>query len=83
MTPLEIALLLFIVTLVVLASGVPIAFGLGFVAVVFLYFFEGSSSIFGIGEMMYESLSEFALIAIPMFILMGTAVSSSPTGRDL
>jgi C4-dicarboxylate transporter, DctM subunit len=83
MTPLEIALLLFIVTLVVLASGVPIAFGVGFVAVVFLYFFEGSSSIFGIGEMMYESLSEFALIAIPMFILMGTAVSSSPTGRDL
>jgi C4-dicarboxylate transporter, DctM subunit len=83
MTPLEIALLLFIVTLVVLASGVPIAFGLGFVAVVFLYFFEGSSSIFGISEMMYESLSEFALIAIPMFILMGTAVSSSPTGRDL
>lgn len=83
MSPLEIALLLFFATLVVLASGVPIAFGLGFVAVVFLYFFEGSSSILGVGEMMYESLSEFALIAIPMFILMGTAVSSSPTGKDL
>ncbi|WP_375722818.1 TRAP transporter large permease [Arcobacter sp. KX21116] len=83
MSPLEIALLLFFVTLVVLASGVPIAFGLGFVAVVFLYFFDGPSSLLGVGEMMYESLSEFALIAIPMFILMGTAVSSSPTGKDL
>jgi tripartite ATP-independent transporter DctM subunit len=83
MSPLEIALLLFLVTLVVLASGVPIAFGLGFVAVVFLYFFDGPSSILGVGEMLYESLSEFALIAIPMFILMGTAVSSSPTGKDL
>lgn len=83
MSPLEISLLLFIVTLLILASGVPIAFGLGFVSVTFLFFFDGPSSILGVGEMMYESLSEFALIAIPMFILMGTAVSSSPTGKDL
>ena len=83
MSPLEISLLLFIVTLLILASGVPIAFGLGFVSVTFLFFFDGPSSILGVGEMLYESLSEFALIAIPMFILMGTAVSSSPTGKDL
>lgn len=83
MSPLEIGLLLFLVTIIILASGVPIAFGLGAVSIIFLYFFDGVSSVMGSGEMMFESLSEFALIAIPMFILMGTAVSSSPTGRDL
>lgn len=83
MSPLELALLLFFVTLLVLASGVPIAFGLGFVAVTFLFIFDDPSTVLGLGEMMFESLSEFALIAIPMFILMGTAVSSSPTGKDL
>lgn len=83
MSPLEIGLLLFFATILVLASGIPIAFGLGFVAVVFLFVFDDPSTLFGLGEMMFESLSEFALIAIPMFILMGTAVSSSPTGKDL
>jgi tripartite ATP-independent transporter DctM subunit len=83
MSPLELALLLFFVTLLVLASGVPIAFGLGFVSVTFLFIFDDPSTVMGLGEMMFESLSEFALIAIPMFILMGTAVSSSPTGKDL
>ena len=83
MSPLELALLLFVVTLIVLASGTPIAFGLGFVSVSFLFIFDDPSAILGLGEMMFENLSEFALIAIPMFILMGTAVSSSPTGRDL
>ena len=83
MSPLEIASLIFVVTILVLATGVPIAFGLGFVSVTFIFFFEGIDGILGMGEMFFGSLSEFTLIAIPMFILMGTAVSSSPTGKDL
>ena len=49
MTPLEIGALVGIVTLIVLAAGVPIAFGLGFVAVVFLTVFQGAASLDFVG----------------------------------
>jgi len=83
MSSLEMGVLLFFTTILVLALGVPIAFSLGFVSIIFLYFFDGLNSVMGSAEMLFESLSEFNLIAIPMFILMGIVASSSPTGRDL
>lgn len=83
MSPLEIGALIAIATLVVLASGVPIAFGLGFVSLMFLLIFEGPGGLNFVGELFFSGLSEFTLVAIPMFILMGAAIASSPAGRDL
>jgi C4-dicarboxylate transporter, DctM subunit len=83
MTPLEIGALVAAVTLVVLASGVPIAFGLGFVSLVFLLAFEGPGGIAFTGELFFSNLADFSLVAIPMFIVMGAAVASSPAGPDL
>jgi len=83
MSPLEIGALIGVVTLLVLASGVPIAFGLGFVAVLFLLVFEGPAGVSFVGELFFSSLSDFTLVAIPMFIVMGAAVASSPAGADL
>ena len=83
MSPLEIGAAVAIVTLVVLASGVPIAFGLGFVALAFLLIFEGIGGLDFVGEVFFSSLSDFTLVAIPMFIVMGAAIASSPAGRDL
>lgn len=83
MSPMEIGLLIAIVTVVVLALGVPIAFGLGIVSVVFLLIFEGPQGLGFVAETFFAGIAEFTLVSIPMFILMGAAVAASPAGRDL
>ena len=83
MSPLEIGLLVAVVTLLVLASGIPIAFGLGIVSIGFLVAFQGLDSLSILGETFFAGIAEFGLVAIPMFIVMGAAVASSPAGRDL
>jgi len=83
MSPLATGALVGVVTVVLLASGVPIAFGLGIVSIAFLLIFEGVGSLNFLGELFFSGLSEFTLVSIPMFIVMGAAVASSPAGRDL
>ncbi|MCP5368964.1 MAG: TRAP transporter large permease [Hyphomicrobiales bacterium] len=83
MSPLVIGLLVAVVTIAVLATGIPVAFGLGLVAVGFLVAFEGAGSLNILAETFYSGLAEFALVSIPMFIVMGAAVASSPAGKDL
>jgi len=83
MSPLEIGLLVGIVTIVVLCSGIPIAFGLGVVSLAFLIIFQGFDSLTVLGETFFAGLNEFSLVSIPMFIVMGAAVASSPAGKDL
>jgi len=83
MTPLEIGLLIAVVTLVLLGTGMSIAFGLGFVAIMFMVIFEGPDSLSVLAENFFSGIDSFALVSLPMFILMGAAVASSPAGRDL
>ncbi|MBN1239441.1 MAG: TRAP transporter large permease [Gammaproteobacteria bacterium] len=83
MSPLEIGLAIAAATLLVLATGIPIAFGLGFVSLLFLALFDGVGSINFTGELFFSGLTDFTLVAIPMFIVMGTAIASSPAGSDL
>ncbi|KPK60147.1 MAG: C4-dicarboxylate ABC transporter [Gammaproteobacteria bacterium SG8_31] len=83
MTPLEVAGVVGIVTILLLATGIPIAFGLGIVSIMFLVIFEGPGSLNFLGEIFFAGLSEFTLVSIPMFIVMGAAIAASPAGRDL
>ncbi len=83
MSPLEIGGLVAVATVAVLATGIPIAFGLALVATGFLVAFEGLDSLSILAETFYASINEFVLVSIPMFILMGAAVANSPAGRDL
>lgn len=83
MSPLTIGLLIFVVTTGVLATGVPIAFGLGFVALGFMIIFDGMRSINFLAETIFAGLNDFTLVSIPMFIIMGAAVASSRAGGDL
>jgi len=83
MTPLAIGLLIAVVTLVLLGTGMSIAFGLGFVAIMFMVIFEGPDSLSVLAENFFSGIDSFALVSLPMFILMGAAVASSPAGRDL
>lgn len=83
MSPATQGLLVIIATLVLLASGVPVAFGLGFVAIAFLVIFQGFDAIHVVAEMLYAGLHDFTLVSIPMFVMMGAAIGASPAGKDL
>ena len=83
MSPLLIGAIIGVVTLVVLATGIPVAFGLGIVAIGFLVIFEGIDSLSILAETLFGGIAEFTLVSIPMFVLMGAAVANSPAGKDL
>ena len=83
MTPLILGLIVAAVLIVVLLMGTPVAFALGGVALVFLLIFEGPGAMGVVAETLFGGLNEFALLSIPMFILMGAAVASSRAGSDL
>jgi len=83
MDPIYIGALIAVATVIVLASGIPVAFGLGLVAVVALGLVEGFQSLDTIAETFFAGLAEFALVSIPMFIVMGAVVASTPAGKDL
>jgi tripartite ATP-independent transporter DctM subunit len=83
MSELEIGALLGIVTLLVLFSGVPIAFGLTIVAVGFLWIFEGAGSLNQLAITFMGELSSFALLTVPLFILLGASIGVSRAGADI
>jgi C4-dicarboxylate transporter DctM subunit len=83
MDPILIGILIAFSTLLVLSSGIPIAFGLGLVAISFLVIFEGLESLDILADIFFSGIAEFSLVSIPMFIVMGAAVASSPAGKDL
>jgi tripartite ATP-independent transporter DctM subunit len=72
-----------VITLIVMFSGMPIAFALGVVAVSFMYFFMPASSLDTVTQNVYEEMASITLLSIPLFILKGAAIGKSPAGRDL
>ena len=83
MSPTTQGLVVLLVTLAMLLSGVPVAFGLGVISIVFLIFFQGFDSMRVVAETYYAGLNDFTLVSIPMFVMMGAAIGSSPAGKDL
>jgi len=83
MTELQIGGVILAVTLLVLFSGLPIAWGLTLVAVGFLLLFEGPASLANVPILMMDELSSFALLTIPLFILLGAAIGASAAGKDI
>jgi C4-dicarboxylate transporter, DctM subunit len=72
-----------VITLLVMMSGMPIAFSLGLVATVFMYFFMPLSSLDTITQNVFEEMASITLLSIPLFILKGVAVGKSRAGSDL
>jgi tripartite ATP-independent transporter DctM subunit len=67
----------------VLFSGMPIAFALGSVATVFMYFFMPHASLDTVAQNVYEEMASITLLTIPLFILKGAAIGKSKAGKDL
>ncbi|HKX43784.1 MAG TPA: TRAP transporter large permease [Burkholderiaceae bacterium] len=72
-----------VVTLLVMFSGMPIAFALGAVAVGFMVFFMPGSALDTVTQNVYEEMASITLLSIPLFILKGAAIGRSPAGKDL
>ena len=83
MSPTTEGTLVLVTTLLLLFSGIPVAFGLGAVSVVFLLIFQGIDALHVVAETFWSGLNEFTLVSIPMFVMMGAAIGSSPAGKDL
>jgi C4-dicarboxylate transporter DctM subunit len=83
MSELTLGALYGIVTLVVMFSGMPIAYALGIVATSFMYFFMPASSLDTVTQNVYEEMASITLLSIPLFILKGAAIGKSPAGKDL
>ncbi len=83
MDPLSLGAIVAIATIVVLFSGISVASGLLVVAAGFLIIFDGMSSLSLMPEVFFGKLNNFALLSIPMFIIMGAAIASTRAGADL
>jgi tripartite ATP-independent transporter DctM subunit len=82
-SPLSLGLVIAVVTLIVLFSGMPVAFALGLVSVGVLWLAKGWGAVDFLSEKLFNGLEDFTLVSIPMFVLMGAAVASSRAGADL
>jgi len=83
MDPLMLGVMLAIITIAVLFSGVSVATGLLIVSAGFLLVFDGMRSLELMPEIFFGKLDSFALLSIPMFIIMGAAIASTRAGADL
>lgn len=70
-------------TLLVMFSGMPIAFALGSVAVTFMFIFMPASSLDTVTQNVYEEMASITLLSIPLFIMKGAAIGKSRAGQDL
>ena len=72
-----------VVTILLMFSGMPIAFALGSVAVIFMAFFMPASALDTVTQNVYEEMASITLLSIPLFILKGGAIGKSRAGQDL
>ena len=70
-------------TLVAMFSGMPIAFALGAVAVLFMGIYMPAASLDTVTQNVYEEMASITLLSIPLFILKGAAIGKSRAGQDL
>lgn len=83
MDPLVLGALVALITIIVLFSGVSVAVGLLVVSAGFLLVFDGMRSLELMPEIFFGKLDNFALLSIPMFIIMGASIASTRAGADL
>ena len=83
MTTLQLGLMYGGATLLILFSGMPIAFALGAVATLFMLTFMPHAALDTIAQNVYEEMASITLLTIPLFILKGAAIGKSRAGRDL
>jgi tripartite ATP-independent transporter DctM subunit len=69
--------------LVLLVTGLPLAFVTGLTAMIFTYGWFGPIAFPLITSRVYGFLNEYVLVAIPMFVLMASILDRSGIARDM
>ncbi|WP_374669177.1 TRAP transporter large permease subunit [Ramlibacter sp.] len=69
--------------LVALAAGIRIAFALGFVGLVSVYFMTPVPFPLTLGDRTWAAVNSFSLTAVPMFVLMGALLVRSGLSNEL
>ena len=77
------AFITLLVTFALIGSTMPIAFALGLSAVLVILIFDGFFPLAFLPNTLFSGLEDFGLIAIPMFIVMGTVIASTRASSDL
>ncbi|HZL86521.1 MAG TPA: TRAP transporter large permease subunit [Candidatus Krumholzibacteria bacterium] len=80
--------IMFLVSLVMIFTGYPVAFALGGTALLFAIFGIGLgafewSLLFALPERIFGIMSNYVLLAVPFFIFMGTVLEKSRLAEDL
>ena len=83
MEPSIVTFLLFGLMIAAIALGVPVAFVLGGLGIVFTWFLWGPQGLLVIVSTAYGKGTDFILIALPLFILMGHFLEVSGIAEDL
>jgi len=78
-----ITLLMFGAMLVLLALGLPLAFVTGLIGVVFTVGLFGMNGLQLIASRIYSFMNEYALVSVPMFIMMASLLERSGVAKDL
>ena len=78
-----VTLFMFVSMLGLLAVGLPIAFSLGSVAAIFTLFLWGPDALFAIPGIALAAMTNFVLVALPLFIFMGNVLERSGLADDL
>jgi len=72
-----------VATLVLMFTGMPIAFALGATALLFMLALMPFAALDIVTKNVYEELASITLLSIPLFILKGAAIGRSRAGADL
>jgi tripartite ATP-independent transporter DctM subunit len=78
-----ITILLFGCMFILLATGIPVAFALGGVGLVFTYFLWGPKAFMTIAYAAFDNWSATMLMAAPLFLLMGAMLQESGIADDV
>jgi tripartite ATP-independent transporter DctM subunit len=78
-----VAILMFSLLLVLMVFGLPIAFCLGSVGVLFAFIFWGPASLALVSTNLFGFMSDFILLAIPLFVFMANMLQHSGIAEDL
>lgn len=75
--------LMFVALLLLLASGLPVTYALGLVAISFSFFLWGPGAVGTIITATWGTMNSFTLIAVPLFVFMALVLQKAAVVEDL
>ncbi|MDO5739643.1 MAG: TRAP transporter large permease [Ornithinimicrobium sp.] len=72
-----------LMAMVLFFLGMPIAFALAITALLSIFLFLGPAQLELFGKMTFDSVNDFSLLAIPLFVLMGNLFGGSKASTQL